>query len=261
MTSRRLSVVKLFVHHKLALKSGSTVYFIFWSFTRSQVSSNRDLKSLAILVRRKPGAQKNREVGFLVNFLLVFFCLFGWLVVWLFGCLVVCLFVCFSLRLCGESICPTFFCSVQPNRYHFIDIQIQEALASNRATAVKNKIIFYVTFCYSEVCRFWRKIIFSIWAILPAVSSLGDFFRAKRLFPLWASLITSANAMPTKEKVASREKSRLVENGLKTKRQWLNHVVKEHNFLIIPLSGGEKRKIKTWKKKLNLLLIRNFHGW
>ena len=29
-----------------------------------------------------------------------------------------------------------------------------------------------------------------------------------------ASLITSANAMPTKEKVASREKSRLVENGL-----------------------------------------------
>ena len=44
---------------------------------------------------------------------------------------------------------------------------------------------------------------------------LGDFFRAKRLFPLSASLITSANAMPTKEKVASREKSRLVENGLK----------------------------------------------
>ena len=43
---------------------------------------------------------------------------------------------------------------------------------------------------------------------------LGDFFRAKRLFPLSASLITSANAMPTKEKVASREKSRLVENGL-----------------------------------------------
>ena len=45
----------------------------------------------------------------------------------------------------------------------------------------------------------------------------GDFFRAKRLFPLSASLITSANAMPTKEKVASREESRLVENGLKTK--------------------------------------------
>ena len=45
---------------------------------------------------------------------------------------------------------------------------------------------------------------------------LGDFFRAKRLFPLSASLITSANAMPTKEKVASREKSRLVENGLKS---------------------------------------------
>ena len=43
---------------------------------------------------------------------------------------------------------------------------------------------------------------------------LGDFFRAKRLFPLSASLITSANAMPTKEKVGSREKSRLVENGL-----------------------------------------------
>ena len=43
---------------------------------------------------------------------------------------------------------------------------------------------------------------------------LGEFVRAKRLFPLSASLITSANAMPTKEKVASREKSRLVENGL-----------------------------------------------
>ena len=43
---------------------------------------------------------------------------------------------------------------------------------------------------------------------------LGDFFRSKRRFPLLASLITSANAMPTKEKVASREKSRLVENGL-----------------------------------------------
>ena len=46
---------------------------------------------------------------------------------------------------------------------------------------------------------------------------LGDFFRAKRLFPLSASLITSANAMPTKEKVVSREKSRLVENGLYAK--------------------------------------------
>ena len=45
---------------------------------------------------------------------------------------------------------------------------------------------------------------------------LGDFFRAKRLFPLSASLITSANVMPTEEKVASREKSRLVENGLNT---------------------------------------------
>ena len=44
---------------------------------------------------------------------------------------------------------------------------------------------------------------------------LGDIFRAKRLFPLSASLITSANAVPTKEKVASREKSLLVENGLK----------------------------------------------
>ena len=38
----------------LTLNSGSTVYFIFWSFgndlssfTRSQVSSNRNLKSLA----------------------------------------------------------------------------------------------------------------------------------------------------------------------------------------------------------------------
>ena len=47
---------------------------------------------------------------------------------------------------------------------------------------------------------------------------LGDFFRAKRLFPLSASLIISANAMPTKEKVASREKSRLVQNGLKRKK-------------------------------------------
>ena len=45
---------------------------------------------------------------------------------------------------------------------------------------------------------------------------LGDFFRAKGLFPLSASLITSANAMPIKEKVASHEKSRLVENGLNT---------------------------------------------
>ena len=44
---------------------------------------------------------------------------------------------------------------------------------------------------------------------------LGDFFRAKRRFPLSASLITSANAMPTKEKVASREKRRLMENGFK----------------------------------------------
>ena len=50
---------------------------------------------------------------------------------------------------------------------------------------------------------------------LQARFPLGDFFRAKRLFSLSASLITSANAMPTKEKVASREKSRLVENGLK----------------------------------------------
>ena len=55
---------------------------------------------------------------------------------------------------------------------------------------------------------------------LKAGFPLGDFFRAKRLFPLLASLITSANAMPTKEKVASREKSRLVENGLKG---WQEH--------------------------------------
>ena len=54
------------------------------------------------------------------------------------------------------------------------------------------------------------------YCIIQARFLLGDFFRAKRLFPLLASLITSANAMPTKEKVASREKSRLVENGLKS---------------------------------------------
>ena len=51
---------------------------------------------------------------------------------------------------------------------------------------------------------------------------LGDFFRVKRLFPLSASLITSANAMPTKEKVASREKGHLVENGLKV-CDWNEH--------------------------------------
>ena len=41
-----------------------------------------------------------------------------------------------------------------------------------RTTGVKKKIIFYMTFCYSEVCRFWCRIIFSIWRIFPAVSSL-----------------------------------------------------------------------------------------
>jgi hypothetical protein len=41
--------------------------------------------------------------------------------------------------------------------------------------------------------------------------SLGEFVRAKPLFPLSASLITSAKAMPTKEKVASREQISLME--------------------------------------------------
>ena len=51
------------------------------------------------------------------------------------------------------------FCPVQPN-------QILVAVASDRITAVKKMIIFYMTFCYSEVCRFWYKIIFSSWRII-----------------------------------------------------------------------------------------------
>ena len=52
----------------LTLNSGSTVYFIFWSFdnnlssyTRSQVSSNRDLKSLATCAANNVRTGKSRS--------------------------------------------------------------------------------------------------------------------------------------------------------------------------------------------------------
>ena len=84
-----------------------------------------------------------------------------------------------------------------------------EARSAILLLPVQSKIVNYtlqkLSFLYLVQCS-----LFDTKARFP----LGDFFRAKRLFPLSASLITSANAMPTKEKVASREKSRLVENGL-----------------------------------------------
>ena len=52
---------------------------------------------------------------------------------------------------------------------------------------------------------------------------LGDFFRVKRLFPLSASHLLMWYATPIKEKVASREKSRLVKNGLKPSSQSHHH--------------------------------------
>ena len=69
----------------MTLNSGSTVYFIFWSFdndlssiTRSQVSSNRNLKSLATCAANN--ACKDREIAKLDCWLIILYfllvCLF-----------------------------------------------------------------------------------------------------------------------------------------------------------------------------------------
>ena len=71
----------------------------------------------------------------------------------------------------------------------------------------KNNNKYLMRFKNKSKLKYKKVGVLPLWRVRPVST--------RRLFPLSAWLITSANEMPTKEKVASREKSRLVENGLK----------------------------------------------